>query len=843
VNSLCATAHLHSTHIVVMAENKVSHHQDESERPDSENLKNDEDGLRVNQPIEREMLERRTQELLEQREWFQVTLSSIGDAVITTDTQGTVTFLNPVAEAMTGWKREEAVGRTLTNVFQIVNEYTRLPVDNPIEKVLQTGLIVGLANHTALIARDGREVAVEDSAAPIRDAHGKVSGAVMVFHDVTERRRAEEALRDARVRLEAALSAADIGTWTWDVRKDRIVVDSGFARLFSLAADDVAGAGIENYLEVVHPEDRPRFRATLSDALRPDGSAFEIDHRLVRPDGAIRWVTGRGRMLRDEGGSAILVSGAAVDITERKAAEASHAMLAALVESSDDAIISKTLDGVITTWNRAAERMFGYRPEEIVGESILKLIPPELSSEEEGILSRLRRGERIEHYETTRVRKDGTRFEVSLTVSPVKDPNGRIIGASKIARDVTQRKRDEAALRELFASAQREIAMRERAEEALRENDRRKDEFLATLAHELRNPLAPIRQAALISKAPDATDPQKRWAHDVINRQVQNMALLLDDLLDISRVTRGTLELRKRPVELALVVESAIETARPILDARRHHFRRELPPEPVTFVADPLRLAQVLSNLLTNAAKYTDPQGEISLSAQVNGEHVVMSVTDSGIGLAPEALDRVFTMFSQVKAAQDRSEGGLGIGLALSKGLVDLHGGELSASSAGPGLGSTFTLRIPFIRGEGQGATRAADVTSAPAPVIRHRILIADDNRDGAESLAVLLRMQGHEVTVVHDGRNAVAAFSREHPEIALLDIGMPDLDGYAVAREVRMRERGKPAMLVAVTGWGNSDDKARAMAAGFDHHFTKPIDPADLDELLRQPGGLSSGE
>jgi PAS domain S-box-containing protein len=818
----------------------VDAQDDEEERLRSVVVKNAESILLARQRAERELLaakdtlERRTQELQQQREWFQVTLSSIGDAVIATDLQGKVTFLNPVAEAMTGWTVAEAVGQPLTGIFNIVNEETGQPVDNPVARVLQTGLTVGLANHTALVARNGTVVAVEDSAAPIRDTDGNIAGAVMVFHDVSERRQVEAALREVQARLDATLSAAEIGTWSWDIRKDIVAADGILARMFSVTPEVAAGASLQSYLAAVHLEDRPHLERAIADALQAEGSPLELDFRLVRPSGAVRWVTARGRVHRDEAGDPAYLPAVLVDITERKAAENARSMLAALVESSEDSIISKTLEGIITTWNAGAEHMFGYQAEEIIGHSVLKLIPSHLADEEPGILAKLKRGERIAHYETVRVRKDGSLLDVSLTVSPIKDAGGRIIGASKIARDITQKKRDEKSLQELFAAAQREIANRERAEAALRENDRRKDEFLATLAHELRNPLAPIRQAALVSKAPTATEAQKRWAHEVINRQVQNMALLLDDLLDISRVTRGVLELRKEPTELAAVVDAAVETARPILDDRRHTLSIRLPPEPVVFSADRLRLAQVLSNLLTNAAKYTDPQGHIELRAAVTTGELLIRVTDSGIGITAEALDRIFTMFSQVKSAQDRSEGGLGIGLALAKGLVELHGGQITAQSAGPGRGSEFTVRLPFIDDDHRRRGPADDAAHCQAP--KRRVLIADDNRDGAESLAMLLRMQGHEVTVAHNGREALAAFDRSHPDVVLLDIGMPELDGYEVAREIRERAAGAEAMLIAVTGWGQRNDKERAQAAGFDSHFTKPVDLAGLEELLRQP-------
>ena len=398
------------------------------------------------------------------------------------------------------------------------------------------------------------------------------------------------------------------------------------------------------------------------------------------------------------------------------------------------------------------------------------------------------------------------------------------------ARSALERKTQELAR---ALAAQQEIETELHQQRDWRDADRRKDEFLATLAHELRNPLAPIRQAALISKAPGATDAQKRWSHDVIDRQVQHMSLLLDDLLDISRVTRGTLALRMQPTELSAVIDNAVETARPTIDTKRHTLSVEVPREPIQLTADPLRVAQVLSNLLTNAAKYTDPEGQIRLTARVEGDDVVIRVADSGIGISAAALPRVFNMFSQVHSNTDRSEGGLGIGLALAQGLIELHGGTIQASSAGLGCGSTFTVRLPR-----RPVTAAPRTTGQSSPrsqlARRRRILIADDNRDSAETLAALLRMEGHEVTSVHDGPVALSRFAEINPDVALLDIGMPGLTGYEVARRMRQSSAGASITLIAITGWGQDIDKERAYAAGFDHHLTKPVDPQRLAELLR---------
>jgi len=497
---------------------------------------------------------------------------------------------------------------------------------------------------------------------------------------------------------------------------------------------------------------------------------------------------------------------------ESKYSEEQLAHLAAVVEHSDDAIITKTLNGIISSWNPGAQRIFGYTAAEAIGKPITLLIPDNYLNEEPEILDRLRRGERIDHYETIRRRKDGTLLNVSLTVSPIKDSSGRIVGASKIARDITRQKRSEAALREM---------------------DQRKDEFLATLAHELRNPLAPIRQAATISMSESATEAQKRWSHEVITRQVQHMSMLLDDLLDISRITRGTLELRTQMVDLADVVAAAVETSRPLIDSKRHAFRVDLPAQTFRFAADPMRLAQVLSNLLTNAAKYTDPGGTIQLRATVDDPWVEISITDSGIGLTPEALGGVFRMFSQVRSTQNRSEGGLGIGLALSRGLVRLHGGTIEAISEGLGKGSRFVVRIP--QHVIAGTPRVEQEAAEPVSLRKRSVLIADDNRDAADSLGMLLQMNGHLVTVVHNGRQALADIEESRPDVALLDIGMPELDGYEVARRVRLDTRIRNTLLIAVTGWGQATDKARAAAAGFDMHFTKPIEPHKLIELLGQ--------
>jgi PAS domain S-box-containing protein len=376
-----------------------------------------------------------------------------------------------------------------------------------------------------------------------------------------------------------------------------------------------------------------------------------------------------------------------------------------------------------------------------------------------------------------------------------------------------------------------DITQRKRHERELVEADRRKDEFLATLAHELRNPLAPIRQAATIARNENATEAQRRWSNNVIERQVQHMSLLLDDLLDVSRITHGTLQLRKQQTDLQSIVSAAVETARPLIDERRHQLNIAVP-EHLEVNADPLRLAQVLSNLLTNAAKYTNPQGTIRVNAAQVGSEVVVSVEDSGIGIAPEDLGKVFGMFAQLRPAQEHAAGGLGIGLALAKGIVELHGGRIEVTSGGTGQGSRFTVRLPNMITASLDFATTRIASNGHAATAR-RILLADDNRDAAESLAILLRLEGHEVDLAHDGHAALRAFTEHRPDVALLDIGMPKANGLDVARQIRARPDGKDVLLIAITGWAQDADKEQSRAAGFDHHLTKPIEPEALMDLL----------
>ena len=638
----------------------------------------------------------------ERRELLRITLRSIGDAVITTDVEGRVTYMNAVAESVTGWTQPEATGRPLDAVFRVVSERTRQVVENPATKALREGVVVALEDHTVLIQKSGDERPIDDSAAPIRDELGGVSGCVLIFRDVTAQRRLEQ---------ERA-----------------------------------------NQLQTAQ-------------------------------------------------------------------------VLASIVESSDDAIISKSLDGVIQSWNAAAERLFGYTAENAVGRHISIVIPHDRIAEEDHILASLKNGQRIDHFETERVRSDGDRVFVSLTVSPVRDAAGRVVGASKIVRDITERKRAEADREKLvtlvenstdfigicdlegvpvfvnsaglemvglddieaarkvpvasfffpedqarileeffpsvletghgeievrfrhfktgdalwmeykvltlpdaagrpaaFATVSQDITERKRLEQNLRslaadlsEADRRKNEFLAMLAHELRTPLAPISNAVRALQLAEGDGETLRAASSMLHRQVLQMSRLVDDLLDMSRISRGRIELRKQRIELAPVVQQAVEAVRALYRTRHLELMVTLPPDDVYLDADGARLAQIVGNLLNNACKFTDQHGQVTLSVDQDGDQVIMRVRDDGIGIDAEHLPGIFDMFSQVDTSLERSRDGLGIGLTLVKTLVEMHGGSVAAHSAGLGRGSEFTVRLPVAVQATVLPTQLPDLEPAPA--------------------------------------------------------------------------------------------------------------------------------
>jgi PAS domain S-box-containing protein len=634
--------------------------------------------------------------------------------------------------------------------------------------------------------------------------------------EVQVRQAAEVALGRASARLESAMAAAEIGSWIWDLESDVATVDHNLAALYGFDDEKLLNENRVLRRQLIHPDDIAAVSAAEAQALRT-GVLPSTEFRIVQPDGSSRWVARRGKMHFDASGRPVLLAGVLIDVTAQKLAEQalrkSERLYRAIGESIDYGVWVCDAAGRNTYVSEPFLQLLGMTQEQAANFGWWEpLHPAEVAATMEAWHECVRSGGNW--YREHRLRgADGKYHAVLAKGVPIRDDNGNISGWAGINLDISRLKH---------------------TEDALREADRRKDEFLATLAHELRNPLAPIRNATKLLEAPGADERQRQWGRDVIARQVQRMALLLDDLLDVSRITSGRLQLRKQPVDLASLVASAVETARPLIDSKQHVMEIVLPAEPVELEVDPLRLSQALSNLLTNAAKYTDPAGHIRLAASLDAGDLRLSVSDSGIGLKADAIPRLFEMFSQVDSPVDRAEGGLGIGLALVRGLVALHGGTVEAASEGPGHGSTFTIRLPrtgVVSQKRRPYTAAA--ISRPTAGPRCKVLVADDNRDAAQTLALILKMSGYDVHLAISGREALAVASRERPDAMFLDIGMPDMSGYEVAGSVRGEAWGAHALLVAVTGWGQPNDKERARTAGFNHHLTKPVDLEHVEQLL----------
>lgn len=866
-----------------------------------------------------------------------MTLRSIGDALIATDTEGRVTRMNPVAEELTGWPQDEAAGKPLAEVFRIVNEETRHTVENPVTKALREGTIVALANHTLLIRKDGSERAIDDSAAPIRDAIGGVIGVVLVFHDITERRRIEQAAQEA---LEYAENIVET------VREPMLVLDGqlrvrtandSFYFSFGVVKGETEGRLLYDLGN--RQWDIPALRKLLEEIL-PRQSSFndyEVAHEFESIGRRVMVLNAR-RVQRDHHDTGLILL-AIEDITERRRLEEDRRELetrfTSLVKNiRDHSIFSLDPQGHVTSWNLEAEKILGYAEAEVLGQHFSIIFTPE--DQEAGIPAQelaIATSEGRAEDERWHMRKNGERFWALGIVTPTQDASGAHTGFSKILRDMTDRKRAEEALGQseqrlrrmvniegigvlhfdgtgtladandtflgmmgysreevtarkltwrtmtppeyvavseeqllklaatgrigpyekqyfrkdgsrswmVFAGASLgdgtigeycvEINDRKQAEEALRLADKRKDEFLATLAHELRNPLAPIRNGLQLLKL--TTDPTTwQQARGMMERQLGQMVRLVDDLLDISRITRNKLELRKAPVELWAVVQSAVETARPQIEANGHTLTVTLPPQPIHLDADLTRLAQVFWNLLNNSAKYTESGGRIALTAELKDGEAVVTVQDNGIGVPAESLPNLFEIFSQVDRSLERAQGGLGIGLALVKGLTEAHGGMVEALSEGVGQGCTFIVRLPVSEAKPTANGPQADAMQ-PAP--KGRILVVDDNRDGAASLAMLLTVMGNDTRTAHDGLEGIELAEAFRPALIVLDIGLPKLNGYDACRRIREKEWAKDTLIVAATGWGQDEDRRRSKEAGFDHHLVKPVDAAELNRLLAE--------
>ena len=658
----------------------------------------------------------------------------------------------------------------------------------------------------------------------------------LALHDEVERRtKAESELRRSERRLQEFIEEAVVPLHWVDANGIILWANKADLNLLGYSRDEYVGQHISKFHVGDDVVDDMLERLARFEALR------EYPASLRCKDGSLRHVLVDSNVQLEDGKFAYTCCFTR-DITERMKAEEvareqealirdfstkrqaeeklreSELRMRLLIESIRDyAIFMLDCDGKVATWNPGAQQIKGYAASEIIGCHFSAFYPEEdvkagKCEMELRVASQTGRFEDI----GWRVRKDGSRFWANVVISAVRDDQGTLVGFAKVTRDLTERKR-----------AEDERALRVAAEEA----NRAKDEFLAVLGHELRNPLAPIVTALQLMKLRGDISTSKEQI--IIERQVQHVTRLVDDLLDVSRITQKKIELRKETFELATVVAKAVEISSPLIEQRRHALSVEVPRKDMRLTADPTRLAQVIANLLTNAAKYTDVEGRIELGAWRDGHEIVIQVKDSGIGIREDLLPKVFELFVQAPRSVDRSEGGLGIGLTLVQSLVQMHGGTVVALSDGLGRGSAFVVRLPAATGQTEAETASVaeeNVKRAPVP---RRVLVVDDNADAAMLLAELCGMMGHEVKVAHDGPQALRALEDGfRPEIAVLDIGLPVMDGYELGQRVRDR-LGSKCRLFALTGYGQQHDKQRSREAGFEAHLVKPVDPSRILGLI----------
>jgi len=750
------------------------------------------------------------------QEWFETALASIGDAVITTDKDGRVSFMNPVAESLTGWKLSDAAGKPLTHVFHIVNEDTRRPAENPAARVLCEGVVVGLANHTVLIARDGTERAIDDSAAPIKSLEGRVDGVVLVFRDVTERRRTERALQLSEERFRLLVEGTrDYAIFMLDPRGHVSTWNVGAMRIKWYQANEIIG----KHFSVFYPPEAvasgwPQKELETAAAT----GRFEDEGWRLRKDGSKFWANVILTALRDEAGKLIGFSKITRDLTERMEADTrirqSERRYRRLFETSRDGILLvEPTTGKVVDANPAASELFGRPCEKLVGKELWELGIFKNAEANQGFLRRMEERSRSRYDSLTLARSGATPLELEFIGNAYVTETGTVIQCN--FRDISER---------------RQLARAQEEAEASADLHRRKDEFLAMLSHELRNPLASLVNGVHLLRLQEADENAiQKQARTIIERQVGHLTRLIDDLLEVSRISTGRIRLHRENIDARGVVQRAVEMVRPLMMERHHELTIDQPPDPVWLYADPTRLEQVLANLLNNAAKYTDPGGRIVATVEPDGDEVVLRVRDTGVGIPPELLPRIFDLFTQAERSLDRSQGGLGIGLTLVKRLVEMHGGTAEVHSA-LGQGSEFVIRLP-------SGTRPDHETppdeTAQKKIAPLQVLVVDDNQDMASSTALVLRAAGHDVRVAHSASDALAIAADYRPKVILLDIGLPGTDGYEVARRLRQLPECQGARLIAVTGYGQESDRVLSRQAGFDSHLVKPVDPHQLRTVL----------
>ncbi len=779
--------------------------------------------------LEHEIAQRKRveQALREAEEYLRLMVESVKDfAIFMADPQGRIVSWNPGAERLFGYVESEILGQHVNILFTPEDRAGGIP-----EREIATAAAKGRASDERWHqCKDGGRFFASGVVTPIFDEENKLRGFTKIARDITERKQAEEAVREAAVRLKAIVETAVDGIITIDEQGIIESMNPAAERIFGYTHEEAVGRDVamlmsdpdqsehNHYLENYLRTGRQEIIGTIRElrGRRKDGAVFPMELAVSETRLGVRRI----------------FTGIVRDITDvKKAAEERLRLLNEL--EGERALLNSLLDNAPVGFgffdhdlrylrlNPALAEIGGVPIEDHIGRTLSEVLPDLSSQVSDSFRHVLRSGLSIVNKEViAATHRPGEERYWLCSFYPVKLPGGAVLGAGAVVTDIDDRKR---------------------MEEALRDADQRKDQFLAMLAHELRNPLAPISNAVQIMQLEGPNGPNFRWSTEVIEDQIKHMTRMVDDLLDVSRITRGKVDLQKETISLMEVVELAVEASRPLIDDYDHQLTVTLPPQPIIVDVDPARLAQVLSNLLNNAAKYTDERGHIALSAETADNEVIIRVRDSGIGISLDLLPKVFDLFTQADRTLSRSRGGLGIGLTLVRSLVELHGGRVTAQSEGLGQGSEFVVRLPIAT---SSVAAPQPLNSADDPRIvqlpRRRILVVDDKPSNAQSLELLLQALGQEVFTAYDGQEALELARRHHPDVVLLDIGLPIIDGYEVARQCRAQPDLQPMTLVAMTGYGQESDRLRSQEAGFDAHLVKPVNLDELLQMLEQPGFAS---
>jgi PAS domain S-box-containing protein len=768
-----------------------------------------------NNQIVGDSYEQQQQENLRQaKELSDAILELTGAAVVVLDPLGRIVRFNQTAQEVTGYSFAELRDQPIWD-WLIPPE--RLDDVKGVFNNLMFDRWGGYFENEWLTKDGGRRLFAFRNKA-LHDATGEVSYVIAVGEDITERRKAETALVDRETQLRFVLEGSDLGFWDWDIVTGGVDRNERWATMLGYTHNEIKYT-TQQWTDFIHPDDRARAWESISAVLEGRSDQHKIEYRMLHKDGSIRWILDQARVMqRDADGNPTRMCGTHTDITERKAAEQalrqSEQRLRWALEGASGGAWDWDLMRGEAWWSPEMYELWGVEPgtpmllanslaqvHEHDRERVATTVEASVAGHTDyQIEFRIRHPVRGERWMASRGRA-------------IYDASGHPLRMLGITLDITERKQ---------------------IEEQLREADQRKDEFLAMLAHELRNPLTPIRNAASLLAEPNLPKTRLSWASDLIENQVAHLSRLVDDLLDISRIARGKITLRKERLDLAELLRQAHESVEPDMTAKAHRFEIHLPAESVSLQGDRVRLVQVFQNLLGNAVKFTPEGGHIVLSARATENEVEIEVVDNGVGIAPDLLPGVFDLFRQGESTLDRSRGGLGIGLTLVRRLVEMHGGRVEARSPGPGQGAAISVYLP----------RAGEIDESPIPVepspraaTRLRVLVVDDDPAVADSTVVFLESKGYEVRSAGTGEAALNIVKTFRPEVVLLDIGLPGQDGYTVAMRMRELPEGRDIVLVAVSGYGHQEAVTRSMGAGFDRHLVKPVGPKALNALLAEVG------